>query len=142
MELLEAAKVLGVAGPGQRLSSDIDYLILLDKGLPLKSLDIICDALAPADASFKYRIVPKATLARTKARRKLNTEQSVLITRLANVWSTAMRVWKSPGEARAFLYRPHMLLDNRRPIDLVLKNEIGSALVEDVLGRLEHGTAV
>ena len=28
------------------------------------------------------------------------------------------------------------------PIDLVLENEIGGELVRDVLGRLEHGSAV
>jgi uncharacterized protein (DUF2384 family) len=34
------------------------------------------------------------------------------------------------------------LLQGRRPIDLVLKNEIGASLVQGVLGRLEHGSAV
>jgi putative toxin-antitoxin system antitoxin component (TIGR02293 family) len=58
------------------------------------------------------------------------------------VWSQSVRIWKSEAAARGFLYRAHPLLAQRRPIDLVLENEIGARLVEDVLGRLEYGSAV
>jgi uncharacterized protein (DUF2384 family) len=34
------------------------------------------------------------------------------------------------------------LLKGRRPLDVVLENEIGAELVRGVLGRLEHGSAV
>jgi len=141
-ELRGAAKVLGVVGSNFRFTSNLDYMNLVDRGLPLKSLDIICQAIAPSDVNFKYRIVPKATLARAKSRRKLSAVQSVLVTRLASIWWTAQRIWKTPEKARDFLSRPHPLLEGRRPIDLVLENEIGAELVRDVLGRLEHGSAV
>lgn len=139
-ELLEAAKVLGVAGPARKFTA-IRYLSLVDRGLPIKSLDLIANAIAPSDASFKYRIVPKATLARLKFRRKLNAAQGIVVTRLADIWSCALRIWKSDDEARDFLYRRHPLLDDRRPIDLVLENEIGAELVKSILGRLEYGSA-
>jgi putative toxin-antitoxin system antitoxin component (TIGR02293 family) len=140
-ELLEAAKVLGVAGPARKFTA-IRYLSLVDRGLPIKSLDLIANAISPSDASFKYRIVPKATLARLKFRRKLNAAQGIVVTRLADIWSSALRVWKSDDEARDFLYRRHPLLDDQRPIDLVLENEIGAELVRSILGRLEYGSAV
>jgi putative toxin-antitoxin system antitoxin component (TIGR02293 family) len=139
-ELLDAARVLGVASPP--LGSEVDYLDLVDHGLPVKSLDRIAAVVAPADTGFKYRIVPKASLARRKAAKRLSAAQSVVVTRLASVWSQALRVWKSEGAARDFLHRTHAVLGRRRPIDLVLENEIGAELVRDVLGRLEHGTAV
>lgn len=140
-DLIAAAKALGVAR-GHRISSPIQFLALLDRGLPITSLDRIARAIAPTDTSFRYRIVPKATQARLRSRRKLNRSQGVIVTRLANIWSQALQVWKSPEDAREFLYRPHPLLENRTPIDLVLENEIGAQLVADVLGRLEHGSAV
>lgn len=141
-EWQEAAFVLGLRSAARPLTSDIDYLDLISEGLPIKSLHRIALVVAPADASFKYRIVPKATLARHKFRKRLNTAQSVLVTRLASVWSQALRIWKTEEAARDFLYRPHPVLQGRRPIDLVLENEIGADLVRSVLGRLEYGSAV
>jgi uncharacterized protein (DUF2384 family) len=35
-----------------------------------------------------------------------------------------------------------MLLDGRRPVDVVLANEFGRPLVEGILGRLHYGSAV
>jgi putative toxin-antitoxin system antitoxin component (TIGR02293 family) len=140
-DFAEAAKVLGVGGPPNPFSSATQYVNLLSQGLPMKSLERIADAIAPADAHFKYRIVPKATLARRRSKRKLSANQSAVVARLAGIWARALKVWGSPEEARGFLYRPHPLLDRRPPIDLVLENEVGAQLVEDILGRLEHGSA-
>ena len=141
-ELREAARVLGVETDAKPLKSGVAYLALVDHGLPVKSLDRIAHAVAPGDVNFKYRIVPKASLARSKTSRRLTAAQSVAVTRLAEIWSQALRIWKSESAARDFLNRGHALLAERRPIDLVLENEIGAGLVHDVLGRLEYGSAV
>jgi putative toxin-antitoxin system antitoxin component (TIGR02293 family) len=141
-ELMEAARVLGVETDAKPLKSDVAYLTLVGQGLPVKSLDRIAHAVAPDDANFKYRIVPKASLARSRTSKRLSAAQSVAVTRLAAIWSQALRVWKSEAAARDFLNRDHPLLAQRRPIDLVLENEIGAGLVRDVLGRLEYGSAV
>jgi putative toxin-antitoxin system antitoxin component (TIGR02293 family) len=146
--LFETARFLGLPAKGKRLESASQYLHLLDKGLPLRSINKIAGALAPEDRQFRYRIVPKATLARLmkvrrrKERRRLNKAQSELVTRLAGVWTDANRVWKTEANARSFLYRKHPLLENKRPVDLTLQSEVGAQLVRDILGRLEHGTAV
>jgi putative toxin-antitoxin system antitoxin component (TIGR02293 family) len=142
ISLFEAARFLQIPGKGKDLESALQYLILLDKGLPLRSVDRIAGVLAPDDTEFRYRIVPKATLARLKAKRRLNKAQSELVTRLAEVWTDAIRVWKTEEDARSFLYRKHPLLENKRPVDVTLQSEVGAQLVRDVLGRLEHGTAV
>jgi putative toxin-antitoxin system antitoxin component (TIGR02293 family) len=141
-ELLSGARVLGLETPAHSLFSELDYLDMVDRGLPVRSLQRILAVLAPTDTSFKYRIVPKASLARRKAGKRLSKAQSVIVARLASVWAQAVRIWKSEVEARDFLYRKHPLLGQRRPIDLVLENEIGAELVRDVLGRLEHGSVV
>jgi putative toxin-antitoxin system antitoxin component (TIGR02293 family) len=67
--------------------------------------------------------------------------QSVINARVASVWRQAVRVWQSEDAARDFLYREHPLLGGRRPIDVVLENEIRTELVRGVLGRLEHGSS-
>ena len=141
-ELTEIARVLGVKIAANPPASGLAYLDLVGHGLPVKSLERIAHVVAPADASFKYRIVPKATLARSKASKRLSAAHSVAVSRLASVWSQSVRIWKSEAGARDFLYRAHPLLAQRRPIDLVLENEIGARLVEEVLGRLEYGSAV
>jgi putative toxin-antitoxin system antitoxin component (TIGR02293 family) len=76
------------------------------------------------------------------SRQRLSGAQSAIVARLASVWAQAERVWKSRDAARDFLYRKHPLLGERRPLDVVLENEIGAEVVRGVLGRLEHGSAV
>ena len=141
-ELMEAARMLGAETGKKPLKSGVAYLDLVSQGLPVRSLDRIAQAIAPHDVNFKYRIVPKASLARSKTTKRLTAAQSVAVTRLAEIWSQALRIWKSEPAARDFLNREHALLAERRPIDLVLENEIGAGLVRDVLGRLEYGSAV
>jgi putative toxin-antitoxin system antitoxin component (TIGR02293 family) len=140
--LFEAARFLQIPAKNRPLESALEYLSYLDKGLPFRSIDRIAGAIAPEDTEFRYRIVPKATFARLKVKRRLSKAQSELVTRLAEVWTDAMRVWKTEDGARDFLYRKHPLLENNRPVDLALQSEVGAQLVRDVLGRLEHATAV
>jgi putative toxin-antitoxin system antitoxin component (TIGR02293 family) len=137
---LDAALVLGLQT--RSLGSEIDYLDMVDRGLPVKALDRIADVFCPKDTSFKYRIVPKASYARSKESKRLSATQSVVVTRLASVWTMALKIWKSDEATRDFLMRAHQLLGNRRPIDLILENEIGADLVKSVLGRLANGSAV
>ena len=137
--LLESAKVLGIRKP---LTSPLQFLDCIDEGLPAGSVKRIAATFAPGDAKFQYRIIPKATFARVRGRRRLNKAQSELVTRLAEVWVDAVRVWKTEDKARSFLNREHPLLRNNRPVDLVFQSAAGAQLVRDVLGRLEHGTAV
>jgi hypothetical protein len=81
-ELLSAARLLGLGTPAHPLVSELDYLDLVDHGLPVRSLERIAAVVAPTDTSFRYRIVPKASLARRKAGRRLSTAQSVIVARL------------------------------------------------------------
>ena len=141
-ELMEAARVLGLGSLAHPVGSDVDYLGLVALGFSVKVLDRLAEEVAPGDLKFKYRIVPKASYARRKLSRRLSAPQSVVVTRIASVWAQAVRIWKSEAAARSFLARSHPELGHRKPIDLVLENEIGAGLVRDVLGRLESGSAV
>lgn len=132
---------LGLHPKARKGASWLDLFDRVQAGLPLSALDQALRSVAPDDASLKYAIVPKATLARRIQARRLSAEESAKLVRLAKAWAFAKEVWRDDKAARRFLFEPHMLLQGRKPVDLVLANEIGAALVTDVLGRLRYGSA-
>lgn len=160
------AEVLGLARTKNKALSTLSLIAAVEKGLPVTALDRIAQRVAPADASFRFRLVSKATLARRKqaaakqrqsgnARNRpkpperrpasragvLSAQESARIARLAKVWAFAVEVWGDDVAARDFLFRAHPLLEGRRPIDVVLGSEFGAPLVEDMLGGLQYGSA-
>ncbi|HEU0216337.1 MAG TPA: antitoxin Xre/MbcA/ParS toxin-binding domain-containing protein [Stellaceae bacterium] len=138
----ELAGMLGILGPGDLPPGPVQLVGRIQEGLPITTLYNVSTRIAPGDTQFVFRIVPKASLARRKHGRKLLTaEQSNRLARLAGVWALAESVWRDQGEARDFLFRPHGLLEMRRPIDLAIESELGAELVKNILGRLLYGTA-
>ncbi len=125
-------------------ATNLDVADEVERGLPLATVERIAQSLAPDDPNFVYRFVPRATLARRRAKSggRLSTEESARVVRVAAVWSLARQVWHDEPAARRFLFTPHSLLNDRRPIDMVLASEFGRPLVEDILGGLAYGTAV
>ncbi len=135
------ADVLGLPGQGAAALSPFGLISRIESGLPLGALDRMARLLAPDDAQFKYRLVPKATYERRKSRHRLSSEEGARLARVARVWGLALDVWGSEAEARDFLFRAHPMLEDRRPIDLAIGGEIGAELVLDILGRLKYGSA-
>ena len=121
--------------------SPVALILRIERGLPVKALDKVAGAIAPGDALFKYRLVPKATLERRKTSNRLSPEEGARLARLARVWSEALDVWDGEAEARDFLFRPHPMAEDKRPVDLVIQSEFGAELVTDILGGLRYGTA-
>lgn len=129
----------GVGTPTIRLIDQID------RGLPMTAVDRLARQIAPDDRTFKYHFVSRPTYARRKAQNpigRLSRDESARLVRFARLWDLALTVWKSEDAARAFLQRPHMLLDGRTPLTVILSGEVGGQMVEDILGRLLYGTGV
>lgn len=140
--MLHVASVVDVLGlTGKDLSSPYTLIARIAEGLPASAVERVAQLLAPDDAQFKYRLIPKATYERRKVSARLSPEEGAQLARLARVWGMAVEVWRTDAEARAFLFRPHAMLDDRQPIDLVIQSEIGADLVLDVLGGLAYGSA-
>jgi putative toxin-antitoxin system antitoxin component (TIGR02293 family) len=132
-----------VLGIGKRWTSPVQLIDAIKEGFPLKAFERICEAIAPDNAAFKYLLVPKTSLHRLyeKEHALLSRQQSEQIARLARVWARSLDVWGNAADARRFLNEPHALLDGRSPIAVTLDADIGVTMVEDILGRLQYGSA-
>jgi putative toxin-antitoxin system antitoxin component (TIGR02293 family) len=137
-------ELLGLRKHASRPAGPLGLMSEVEKGLPLSALDRIVHAVAPDDPGFAHRLVPRATLARRRSQTspRLSAEESARVARLASVWALAMDVWKTDEGARRWMFAPHMLLEMRRPVDVVLASEFGRPLVENILGGIKYGTAV
>lgn len=143
---LPVSDVLGIPSSGP-----LPLLAAVESGLPLTALDRVTHFMAPDDGQFAFRIIPRATLARRRkaladavnpAEARLSADEGNRLTRIASVWAMALEVWGTPEAARHFLFTPHPLLHERRPVDVVVENELGRPVVEGLLGRLQYGAAV
>jgi putative toxin-antitoxin system antitoxin component (TIGR02293 family) len=120
----------------------LDVADRLEKGLPISALERLAKAVAPGDSAFRYRVVPRATLARRKASGRLTSKESEKVARLARVFAYAKEVWKTDDETRDFLRRPNMYLRDRAPLDVALGSEIGAKEVERVIGGLKYSVVL
>ena len=133
--------VLGLTDPEALARSPFELITRIENGLPLGALDRVSQLLAPSDSQFKYRLVPKATYGRRKEKHRLSSDEGARLARVARLWGLALDVWQSEDEARDFLFRAHPMLEDKRPIDVVIQSEIGAELTFNILERLKYGTA-
>jgi putative toxin-antitoxin system antitoxin component (TIGR02293 family) len=134
------ADVLGL--PVKAISqSPIGLVTQIEQGLPIGTVERISNLVAPSDTQFKYRLVPRATYERRKSAKTLSPEEGTRLARIARVWSLALDVWQDPDEARDFLFRAHPMIEDRRPIDVVIQSEFGAEMVLDILSGLKYGSA-
>ncbi len=137
----DIADVLGLPVKETASRSPFGLISRIEDGLPIGALDRVAHLLAPGDTQFKYRLISKASYERRKVALRLSSDEGTRLARVARVWSLALDVWQSESEARDFLFRPHPMLQDKRPIDVVIQSEIGAELVLDVLGSLKYGSA-
>jgi putative toxin-antitoxin system antitoxin component (TIGR02293 family) len=115
----------------------------VEHGLPVSALDRLAETIAPEDARFKFRLVPKATLERRRnTTKRLTPEEGDRVARLAKVFSMAMDIYRDLGKVREFLRRPHLMLDNKAPLDVTLATGPGADAVVNLLGRAAYSGGV
>lgn len=129
----------GRAVLGGRITSQRDLANVARSGLPYSSLasitrmlDISAESLASALA------LPKRTLARRKTESKLTAIESDRVLRLARVVAAAVDVLGSGSKASRWLQRPNRALGNETPLSQ-MDTDAGVRMVEQLLGRIEHG---
>lgn len=113
----------------------------IERGLPVASVERIARLYAPDDPKFIESLVPHSTLGRYKQKRKpLTRDQSDRLVRLARLWVQAISLWQDSHAVRRFMDAPHPLLGGRSPRKMA-QTSTGARLVEELLGRLEFGSA-
>jgi putative toxin-antitoxin system antitoxin component (TIGR02293 family) len=141
----EAAALLGGAEVFARpVETELDVHDALGRGLPNKALLRLAEQV-PALASQEAMEKALGISLRTYQRRRqageappLSQEQSARAWQFARILAHATRVFGSQEAAESWLGRPAVGLDQRRPLDL-MATPVGLALVEQLLGRIEHG---
>jgi putative toxin-antitoxin system antitoxin component (TIGR02293 family) len=135
------ATLLGVTPKRAATFNTFDLADEIGKGLSASAVERLSSKVAPDDPSFRYRIVPKATLGRRlrSGSKRLNRDESDRLARLARIWAMAMDVWKSEADAQRFLSGPHPLLRNRVARELAVESEFGARQVEELLGHIKYG---
>ena len=124
---------------GRRVTSQRDWIELVRSGLPHSALESLSSLLKlPAESLSAPLALPKRTLARRKRQTRLTAEESDRLLRLARVTAEAMNVLGTPEKASRWLQKPNRALGNATPLS-ELDTDIGVRLVEQLLGRIEHG---
>lgn len=116
----------------------VDLERVVRAGLPKRSLQLVASrAVEPGTPTNElvYQVVPAATF---KRRSRLSMEESERTERLARIVALAGAIWQDERDARAFLNRPHPLLDGETPLS-VARTELGARRVERLLYDVEHG---
>ena len=135
LDVLGGAKVFR----GPKRSDPAELRTRIKSGLPYQALESVRRRLRltlPEAATILH--TPMRTLARRKRERKLQAVESDRLVRLARVAAHAVAVFGNEPKAAAWLRRRNRALGNELPF-LLLDTEVGTAQVEDVLGRIEHG---
>ena len=109
-------------------------------GLPYASLEALIGKLGLGREEAAAALhLPQRTIARRKKEKRLQADESDRVLRLARISAEAMATLGSEEKVAQWLRRPNRALGNRTPLDL-LDSDIGIRQVEDILGRIAHGT--
>jgi putative toxin-antitoxin system antitoxin component (TIGR02293 family) len=137
VDLLGGQKMLG-----RRISSKLDVHEAIASGIPGGALVHMVShvhTMKHDDVSRAVGVSLRTVQRRTKAPRlRLSQEQSGRTWKFAEILAKATEVFGTQTEAERWLASPAMALDERRPADL-LSSPAGVEMVEQLLGRLEHG---
>jgi putative toxin-antitoxin system antitoxin component (TIGR02293 family) len=108
-------------------------------GLPFDSLRAVMSRfqLAKQEVAAILHMSPR-TLARRKLERRLSPDESDRLMRLVRVIALAAETLGSEGHALSWLRASNRALGGRTPLGL-LDIDLGVHLVEQLLGRIEHG---
>ena len=124
---------------GCEIRSDFDLDDAIRHGLPLETIESVVRAGTLRASELHALVIPRRTLAHRKRLGKpLNTQQSDRLTRVVRVVARAEEAIGDVTKAKRWLRKPNRGLQGRRPLDL-LASDVGVRIVEQLLGRIEHG---
>jgi putative toxin-antitoxin system antitoxin component (TIGR02293 family) len=134
----ELVKILGIR---TKVTRDLDFAETIETGFPQISLERVKSALDLNDIQVSSTLgISQKTMGRIRKdpARRLPPSLSDRLYRIARLIALAIEVLEDGEEARKWLRRPQIGLNNKIPLEL-MNTEAGAREVEDLLGRIEHG---
>lgn len=123
----------------REVKSDLDIAALIEKGLPLRVVDVVLESGLLDTNELYTLVVPRRTLAHRKERQSaLSPEQSDRLARVVRAITRAEEALGDSEKATRWMRKENRALGGRRPLDL-LASDAGTRMVDRVLGRIEHG---
>lgn len=131
----------GVPGPLSPLVVREGVVGLVRRGLPFPMLDEVATAAGVGRLAMARVIgLSPSTLARRRTSGTLTTEESDRLVRVARLVGMAYELMRGNGEAaRRWLAEGHELIEGESPLERA-STEAGGREVEQLIGRLRHGT--
>jgi putative toxin-antitoxin system antitoxin component (TIGR02293 family) len=122
------------------LRDPVDSVIAsLRNGLPTERIDALSGTL---DLSLNrlggVLSIPPSTISRRRKEGRLDRDESERAFRLARLVERATEMAGSPGAGVRWLKAPQYALGGQAPLDYA-DTEVGARVVEDLIGRIEHG---
>jgi putative toxin-antitoxin system antitoxin component (TIGR02293 family) len=135
-----AADVLGGSGVLKGAADSTEAMMeLLRTGLPIEALEVATQTLGLSSEEVSTVLgIPKRTLARRRKEHQLSPYESNRLFRLAHLAAHALDVFDDREQAQGWFHEPIPALGGRTPVSM-LDTEAGVVLVDDELGRIEHG---
>lgn len=122
------------------LRSEFDLISLSNEGLSKASVDALVGHLGISRKAFSENILDTSvkTLERKKDTDKLDKRTSSHVIEIAKVVEHAFEVFGDEVLVKLWLSTPNRALNGIKPIDLFYI-PTGLGMVDDILGRIEHG---
>lgn len=122
------------------IRSEFDLISLSNEGITKASLDALIGHLGISKKAFSENILDASvkTLERKKSTDKLDKRTSSHVIEIAKVVEHAFEVFEDEEKVKRWLNTPNRALNDIKPIDLFYL-PTGLGMVNDILGRIEHG---
>jgi putative toxin-antitoxin system antitoxin component (TIGR02293 family) len=134
--MAQAAKAARVKPLATTLRLDLQAV---ESGVPVATMSEFVSASGVPLKDLYDIVIPARTLKHRRARREsLSPDESDKLARLVRIFDHAVRVFGDTDRARAWLQQPKRRFDNRTPLAM-LRTEVGSRLVDEMLGQIEYG---
>jgi len=140
--MIHAEKIAGILGLSRQIHSLYDLNESVTHGLPKATLRSTVSHLTQDTETARQisnRLIPSASFKRRRS--LLNPQESERVERLARVFATALDIWGNDKDAQQFLFTPHPLLNQQRPVDLAF-TELGARQIEQILENIRYGLPV
>ncbi|CAN5681379.1 hypothetical protein BH23GEM3_BH23GEM3_08080 [soil metagenome] len=122
---------------GSDIRSQLDFVALIEQGLPVATADELARLGELSDAELG-EIVPRRTLSHARSRGRLSPEQSDRVVRAAGLYTRAHAVFGNRDKANRWVKRANRALEGKTPLSL-LRTSSGTDLVETLLDRIAYG---